>query len=114
MNHPGVSRAAVDRLVAIEEERGIRIGGLVADNIAVESGHSIRGTMGTGKVDPFKFDMYMHAVGLPRGWKLVENAANLDVLANYAPNSCDLLIGAPKVVGASGVPSRVLAICERH
>jgi kynurenine formamidase len=114
MNHPGVSRAAVNRLLAIEKARGIRIGGLVADNIAVESGHSIRGRMGTDKVDPTRLAMYMHAVGLPRGWKLVENAANLDLLAAYPPASCDLLIGAPKLMGVSGVPSRLMAICEKQ
>lgn len=112
LNHPGITPDAVDRIVAIEKARDIRIGGLAADNIAVESGHSIRGPeMGTDEVNPSEFHMYLHAVGLPRGWKLVENAANLDVLSAHQQGSCTLIIGAPKLVGASGSPARLIAMC---
>ncbi len=114
LNHPGLTEDAVDRLVQIEETRGIRIGGLVADNIAVESGHSIRGpNMKTSEVYPPGFQMYLHAVGLPRGWKVVENAANLEVLAGHRPGTCTLIVGALKLVGASGSPARLIAMCER-
>ena len=113
LNHPGITPAAVDRLIAIENERDVRIGGFVANNIAVESGHSIRGDMSTDKVIVPNLIMYLHAVGLPRGWKIVENAANLSVLNNYKANDCDLVIGAPRIVGASGTPSRLLAVCKK-
>jgi kynurenine formamidase len=112
LNHPGVSREATDRLIEIEEKRGIRIAGIVTDNIGVESGHSLRGDQGTDKVDMTQLVMYMHSAGLQRGWKLVENAANLHVLGNYQPGDCDLIIGAPKVAGASGTPSRLIAMCK--
>lgn len=112
LNHPGITPAAVDRLVEIEQERGIRIAGLVADNIAVESGQSLRGPkMSTAEVKVPELEMYLHAVGLPRGWKLVENAANLGVLSQYPQGDCTLIIGAPKAVGASGVASRLIAMC---
>ena len=113
LNHPGITPAAVDRLIAIENKRDIRLGGFVANNIAVESGHSIRGDMSTEKVIVPNLIMYLHAVGLPRGWKIVENAANLSVLNNYDANDCDLVVGAPRIVGASGTPSRVMAICKK-
>jgi kynurenine formamidase len=114
LNHPGVSREATDRLIEIENKRGIRIAGIVVDNIAVESGHSIRGDMGTDKVIMPQLEMYMHAVGLQRGWKLVENAANLGALNNYGPGQCDLVIGAPRLAGASGSPSRLIAVCKKQ
>ena len=72
LNHPGITPAAVDRLIEIENERGIRIAGIVADNIGVESGHSLRGDMGTDKTITSELVMYLHAIGLNRGWKLVE------------------------------------------
>ncbi len=113
-NYPGLSREATQRLVEIEEQRGIRIGGIVADNISVESGHSVRGAMGTEQINVSNLVMYMHAVGLGRGWKIVENAANLSVLKNYQAGTCDLVIGAPKIIGASGTPVRLMAICEKN
>jgi kynurenine formamidase len=112
LNHPGITPDAVDRLVEIEEQRGIRIGGLVADNIGVESGQSLRGPeMGTDELHVPGFHMYLHAVGLSRGWKLVENAADLSLLAKYPPGACTLIIGAPKAAGASGIASRLIAMC---
>lgn len=113
LNHPGLTVAAVDRLIEIENEKGIRIGGIIADNIAVESGHSVRGNMTTDKVIVPKLVMYLHAIGLNRGWKFVENAANLSVLAKYKPGDCDVVIGAPRIAGASGTPSRLLAVCRK-
>ena len=113
LNHPGITPAAVDRLIEIENERGIRIAGIVADNIGVESGHSLRGDMGTDKTITSELVMYLHAIGLNRGWKLVENAANLSILGNYDQGDCDLIIGAPRVAGASGTPSRLMAVCKK-
>lgn len=114
LNYPGISRRATQRLVEIEQQRGIRIGGIAADNIGIESGHSARGAMAPEQIDISNLAMYMHAVGLPRGWKVVENAANLSVLRNHEAGSCDLVIGVPKIIGASGAPSRLMAICEKN
>jgi kynurenine formamidase len=112
LNHPGITPDAVDRLIEIEERRGIRIGGLVADNIAIESGHSIRGPeMRPSALNVPDFHMYLHAIGLPRGWKLVENAAHLSLVAKYPQRACTLIVGAPKVAGASGIASRLIAMC---
>lgn len=112
LNHPGITPDAVDRLIEIEAQRGVRIGGLVADNIGVESGHSLRGPeMGTDALHVPGFHMYLHAVGLSRGWKLVENATNMSVLSPYPQRACTLVIGAPKAAGASGIASRLIAMC---
>lgn len=104
-NHPGLSRAAVDRLIEIEEQRGIRIRGIVADNIGIESGESAR-----GEDDAWTNSWHAHVRGLQRGWLFVENAANLGQLA-MAESACTLIVGAPKHVHGTGGPSRVLAIC---
>jgi kynurenine formamidase len=113
MNHPGITPAAVDRLIEIENERGIRIAGIAADNIGVESGHSIRGDMPTDRLNPREFVMYMHAVGLHRGWKIIENAANLSALSPYKNGDCTLIVGAPKMAGSSGSPARLIAMCKK-
>ena len=113
LNHPGITTAAVDRLIEIEDERGIRIAGFIADNIAVESGHSLRGDMSTDKVIVPELIMYLHAIGLNRGWKIIENAANLSVLGKYDQGDCDIVIGAPRVAGASGTPARLMAVCKK-
>ena len=112
LNHPGITPAAVNRLIEIEDQRGIRIAGFIADNIAVESGHSIRGDMSTDKVIVPELIMYLHAIGLNRGWKIVENAANLSALGQYKTGDCDVIIAAPRVVGVSGTPSRLMAVCK--
>lgn len=112
LNHPGLTKDGVNWLVDLEERKGIRINGLVADNIAVESGATILGPGGTVLGDqPQLNGLYLHAIGLQRGWKIVENAANLGVLASHPQGSCTLIVGAPKVVGASGTPARVIAAC---
>jgi kynurenine formamidase len=107
-NHPGLSHGAVDKLIEIENEKGIRIQGIVADNIGIESGES-----GKGIDDKWTNSWYAHRRGLQRGWKYVENAANLGQLAMAKAGSCTLIVGAPKHVRGTGGPSRVLAICEK-
>ena len=111
LNHPGVTPEVVDWLIALEEERGIRINGLAADNIAVESGESLLGEGGNVDDSPAVINgPYLHAVGLQRGWKLVENLANLDQLSGMPQGSGTLMVGASRIVGVSGAPARVLAI----
>ena len=80
----------------------------MADNIGIESGESAKGID-----DKWTNSWYGHRRGLQRGWKYVENAANLGQLAMAKPGSCTLIVGAPKHVRGTGGPSRVLAICEK-
>jgi kynurenine formamidase len=106
-NHPGLSRAAVDKLIEIEDKRKIRIRGIVAETVGVESGESAK-----GEDDKWTNSWYAHVRGLQRGWMFVENAANLGQLA-MAKAGCTLIVGAPKHVRGTGGPSRVLAMCRK-
>jgi kynurenine formamidase len=107
-NHPGLARVAVDKLIEIETQKGIRIQGIVADNIGIESGESAKGID-----DKWTDSWYAHRRGLQRGWKYVENATNLGQLAMAKPGSCTLIVGAPKHVRGTGGPSRVIALCDK-
>jgi kynurenine formamidase len=107
-NHPGLSRAAVDKLIEIEEKKKIRIRGIAADNIGVETGES-----GKGEDDKWTNSWYAHVRGLQRGWLFVENATNLTQLAMAKPGGCTLVVGAPKHTRGTGGPSRVLAMCRK-
>jgi kynurenine formamidase len=107
-NHPGLSRAAVDRLIDIEDRRKIRIRGIVADNVGIETGES-----GKGEDDKWTNSWYAHVRGLQRGWLFVENATNLGQLAMAKAGSCTLIVGALKHVRGTGGPSRVLAMCRK-
>jgi kynurenine formamidase len=107
-NHPGMSKAAVDKLIEIMDAKKIKIKGIMADNIAIDSGQS-----GKGDDDKWTNSFHAHVRLLQRGLLFVENAANLDKLAMASdPSKCQLAIGAPKHVAGSGGPSRVLAICH--
>jgi kynurenine formamidase len=108
-NHPGLSRAAVDKLIEIENRKKVRIRGIVADNIGIESGQSSK-----GEDDKWTNSWYAHVKGLQRGWLFVENAANLGQLALARPDTCTLIVGAPKHVRGTGGPSRVLAMCQKR
>ena len=105
-NFPGLSHAGVDKLIEIENEKGGRINGVVADLIGVESGQSSKGSD-----DQWSNSWPAHVRGMQRGWKLVENATNLGALSQ-ASGGCTLVVGAPKHVRGTGGPSRVLALCE--
>lgn len=109
LNYPGLGRAEVERLIALEDAGGFRIGGIVADNLSVDSGASGLGSTG----DPFGDGWYVHQLGLQRGWKLVENATGLDALRDHAPGACQLIVGAPKIVSATGAVARVIAQCRK-
>ena len=105
-NQPGLSRAAVDKLIRVMARNGPS-SGIVADNIGVETGQS-----GKGEDDKWTNSWYAHVRLLQRGVKFVENAANLGRLAQAKPGACTLVVGAPKHVRGTGGPSRVMAICE--
>jgi kynurenine formamidase len=107
-NFPGVSRAAIDNLIEIESQKNIRINGIAIDNLGIDSGEGERGID-----DQFTNSFQSHVRGLQRGWKFVENAANLGALASAGPDNCTLVVGALPHVRGSGSPARVIAICER-
>ena len=108
LNYPGLGKAQVERIIAIEKEKGVKIGGIIVDNLSVDSGQSGRGPDG----NPFGTGWYAHQLGIQRGWKLVENATNLGSIAKYKAGQCAIFVGAPKVVSASGAPARILAMCR--
>jgi kynurenine formamidase len=107
-NHPGMSKAAVDKLIEIMDQKGVLIGGIVADNIGIDSGQSA-----VGDDDKWTNSWHAHVRLLQRGVKFVENATNLGQLAMAEdPGKCTIVVGAPKHVGGTGGPSRVLALCR--
>ena len=106
-NFPGLNRAAIDKLIEIEDRKGIRINGIVIDNIGIDTGEGSKGID-----DKWTDSFRSHVRGLQRGWKFVENATNLGLLAMAKPGTCTIVVGAPKHVRGTGGPSRVLAMCE--
>ncbi|MBI3048282.1 MAG: cyclase family protein [Acidobacteria bacterium] len=89
-NFPGFSRAAIARLIEIETARNIRINGVGADNIAADVGENANAP----KFGPGAFPI--HARGLQRGWKLLENLATT---AELGRGRCTLYVGALNHVG---------------
>ncbi len=107
-NHPGINKAAVDRLIELMEEKDIRIKGIIADNIGIDSGESA-----IGIDDKWTDSWHAHVRLLQRGLLFVENAANLDQLAQVDDGEdCLIAVGAPRHVHGTGGPSRVMAICD--
>lgn len=107
-NHPGMSKKAVDKLIEIMDRKGVLIGGIIADNIGIDSGQSA-----VGDDDKWTNSWHAHVRLLQRGVKFVENATNLGQLAMVKdPGKCTIVVGAPKHVAGSGGPSRVLALCK--
>ena len=107
-NFPGVSLAAIEKLIEVENRKGIRINGIAIDNLGIDSGE---GQAGIGQT--FANSYQSHVRGLQRGWKFIENATNLGSLATARPDSCTLVVGALPIVRGSGSPARVIAMCER-
>jgi kynurenine formamidase len=106
-NFPGVSLAAIQALVAVENRKGIRVNGIAIDNIGIDHGE------GEAGIDErFTNSFQSHVLGLQRGWKFIENATNLAALASAKPDSCTLVAGALPIVRGSGSPARVIAMCE--
>ncbi len=107
-NHPGINKEAVDKLVEITEAKGIKLNGIIADNIGIDSGES-----SAGDDDKFSNAFHAHIRLLQRGYLFVENAANLEAMAAVDdPGKCLLSVGAPKHERGTGGPSRVFAICS--
>lgn len=107
-NHPGMSKGAVDKLIEIMDRKEVVIGGIIADNIGIDSGQSA-----VGDDDKWTNSWYAHVRLLQRGIRFVENATNLGHLAMAKdPGKCTIVVGAPKHIGGTGGPSRVLALCK--
>lgn len=107
-NFPGLNPAAVEKIIEIENAKGVRINGIMSDVIGVETGQNSR-----GEDEKWSNSWYAHVAGLQRGWKLVENGNNLGQLAMARPDSCTLVVGALKHTRGAGGPARVFAICEK-
>ena len=90
------------RLIEIEASRNVRINGLGADNLAVDVGENANAP----KFGPGAFPV--HARGLQRGWKLVENLATTRELGR---GPCTLYVGALNHVGGVASWARVFASC---
>lgn len=108
-NHPGLNRAAVDRLVEVMASKGIVLAGVAADNLAIDTGE---GNVGEGP-DMNTNVWYSHTRLFQKGVLLLENVANIGELAAaiQGGKSCTLIVGAPKHTRGSGGPSRVMALC---
>ena len=108
-NQPGMNREAVDKLSEIIDRRGIKLGGVAADNIGIDTGEGSLGDGGTMDTNVW----YSHTKLFQRGVLILENVANLDQLSMVPdPHSCKLVVGAPKHVRGTGGPSRVFALCD--
>ena len=107
-NHPGMSRAATDKLIEIMDRKKIRISGIIADNIAIETGQ-----VAHGDDDKRTNALHAHVRLLQRDVLIVENATNLDQLSQSARTSrCTVVVGAVKLGRGTGAPARVLALCS--
>lgn len=109
-NHPGFSRAAVDRLAEIIDERDLKLGGIAIDNITVDAGEGARSKWRGGNYPPW----HSHTVLMQRNVLFVENLSNVQELAETMNSgaACTLVIGALKHVRGTGGPARVLAMCQ--
>ena len=103
-NFPGFSNTAVERLIEIEEARGIRINGIGVDNLTVDSGAA------TGAPDFASGAFPAHRLGLARGWKTLENLVTTPEMAD---GECTLFIGAMNHRGGVAGWARIFARCER-
>lgn len=95
-NHPGMNRAAVDRLIEVVAEAGIAIAGIVTDAPSVESGEAARGAPHDAPAD-WQAGWYAHRMLLPRGLTVVENAAGIDHVAELVPHgACRVAVEGAK------------------
>ena len=88
MHFPGIHPEAAEWLL---KERSVA--GLAVDTLSLDHGPSR--------------DFKTHSAWLPAGRWGIENIANLD---KVPPAGATLVVGAPKVKGASGAPARVFAL----
>lgn len=107
LNHPGMSRSAIDKLIAVMERKKVKISGVAADNLAIDTGEGVKGE-DAKRTNAF----YSHVQLLQRDILIVENLANLDKLSQASKNSdCTLVVGVMKVAYGTGAPARVIALC---
>lgn len=107
LNHPGFTREAIDRLIAVMDRKGVRISGIAADSLSTDSGQGAKGTD-----DNWRDAWPAHVRLYQRDVLIVENLTNLDALAAaHGRGGCALIVGAVKHVGGTGGPARVLAAC---
>ncbi|MBX9592458.1 MAG: cyclase family protein [Hyphomonadaceae bacterium] len=88
LHFPGFHPEAADMLL-----RARRVAGIAVDTLSLDHG-------------PSK-DFKTHYAWLPAGRWGLENVANLD---KVPPSGATLVVGAPKIKGATGGPTRVLAL----
>ena len=108
LNYPGFGKAAVEKLIEIENRKGIRINGIAMDKLSINSGESGRGS--DGKY-PFGDGWYAHQFGLTRGWKLLENTSGTGQLAGDN-GRYSLIAAAIRLTSATGAPARVVVSCR--
>ncbi len=110
LNHPGFTGEAIDALIAVMEEKNVRISGIAADSLSTDSGQGAKGTD-----ERWSNAWPAHVRLYQRDILIVENLANLSALAAAVGTSraCSLVVGATKHVGGTGGPARVVAVCER-
>ncbi len=109
-NHPGLSRAATDKLIEIMERKKVKIAGIAADNIGLASGESSK-----GDDDQWSNSWREHVRLQQRQIMILENATNLDELSTAMSKNngnCMLVVGALKNIRSSGSPIRLLALCS--
>jgi len=107
-NHPGFSRKAIDRLVDEIDRRGVKLSGIVIDNIAVETGQ-----VAHGDDDKRTNALHGHVRLLQRGILLVENATNLEKLSSASRSgACLIVVGAIRLGNGTGAPARVIGMCQ--
>ena len=110
LNHPGFTEEALDRLIEIMDEKGVRISGIAADSLSGDSGDGVRGSS-----DDWSHSWPAHVKLYQRDVLIVENLANVDQLAAAsAKGECSLVVGALKHIGGTGGPARVVGVCTEH
>ena len=108
LNYPGFGKAAVEKLIEIENRKGIRINGIAMDNLSIDSGESGCGLDGK---NPCGDGWYAHQFGLTRGCSLLENASGTGQLA-INTGRCSLIAGAVRLTSATEAPARVVVSCR--
>ncbi len=108
LNHPGFTEEALDRLIEIMDEKGVRISGIATDSLSGDSGDGVRGSS-----DDWSDSWPAHVKLYQRDILLVENLANVDELsAASMKGDCSLIVGALNHVGGTGGPARVFGVCD--
>ncbi len=110
LNHPGFTREALDRLIAIMDAKHVKIAGITADSFTCDSGQGAKGTD-----DNYSNSWPSHVKLYQRGIVSVENLANVGALAEAIGRgeSCSVVMGVLKHVGGTGGPVRVVAACQQ-